>query len=296
MVGHRNASYAWAAASDTSPAISQRGDGLAGSLGEGGGEGVARGRPSDVTVVFLHGWALAQHSYEKALEGVAALGCEVYAPAMPGFGSTAPLPRRSLSLGGYAEWVAEFLTVVGLDRPILAVGHSFGGAVAVRLAHDSDGSVGSLVLVDSVGSRAWRPYGTSARPMAERPLWDWGARLPSDLYVARGALRLMSAVMEDAVANLVGHPLALWRAGLLARSADVVSELAELHRRGLPVSVLWGDRDSLLPRACFDELCTAAGSQGELVPGRHSWLLADPDAFAVAMRAPVEAFPRAGAH
>jgi len=73
----------------------------------------------------------------------------------------------------------------------------------------------------------------------------------------------------------------------LARRADLTAELAVLKARRLPVLVLWGDKDAIIPRASFDSLCAALGSPGEVVSGHHSWLLADPDAFGEAMVAPV---------
>src|SRR5436190_21359514 len=87
-------------------------------------------------VVFLHGWALGQHAYKRALKRLVRLGCQVYAPALPGFGGSAPLPPERCNLAGYAAWLDAFLAEVGVDEPVVAVGHSFGGGVATKLAHD----------------------------------------------------------------------------------------------------------------------------------------------------------------
>ncbi len=35
----------------------------------------------------------------------------------------------------------------------------------------------------------------------------------------------------------------------------------------------------MIPRSAFDAMCVALGSEGEVVDGSHSWLLADPDHF-----------------
>ena len=43
--------------------------------------------------------------------------------------------------------------------------------------------------------------------------------------------------------------------------------------------VLWGTRDGIIPRESFDALCAAVGTEGKVVDGSHSWLLADPDGF-----------------
>ena len=48
--------------------------------------------------------------------------------------------------------------------------------------------------------------------------------------------------------------------------------------------VLWGTRDQLLQRRSLETLCHALGDPDVVtVPGAHSWLLADPDAFGEVM-------------
>jgi pimeloyl-ACP methyl ester carboxylesterase len=139
------------------------------------------------------------------------------------------------------------------------------------------------VLVNSVGGSAWARTGSTVRSMAERPLWDWGLHFPTDVLPLGQLRRVLPIILEDALPNAMRNPLALWRIGNLARKADLTTELEELKRRELPVVVLWGDRDTIIPRASFDALCLALGSQGEVLHGHHSWLLADPDAFGEVM-------------
>jgi pimeloyl-ACP methyl ester carboxylesterase len=234
---------------------------------------------SGLPVLFLHGWALGQHSYRRALKRLALLGCQVFAPALPGFGGTADLPAAQFSFAGYADWVDGFLDAVGIDEPVLLIGHSFGGGVAITLADELPSRVRHLVLVNSVGGSAW----SATRSMADRPLWDWGVRFPSDVFPLGQLTRLLPVVLEDAVPNAVRNPRALWRVAQLARKADLTPQLQHLRERRLPVLVLWGDKDQIIPRASFDALCEALGSEGSVVTGSHSWLLADPDAFAAAL-------------
>jgi pimeloyl-ACP methyl ester carboxylesterase len=243
------------------------------------------GRPARYAVVgeglpvlFLHGWALAHHTYRGVVERIAAKDCQVWAPAQPGFGGTPDLPREEFSLRGYADWAAAFLDAVEVDEPVVAVGHSFGGGVAIRLAFDHAARVRSLVLVNSIGGSAWR-RGKRLTSLAERPLWDWGLHFPSDIWPLPQATRVLPVLLEDAVPNLLRRPGSLWKVANLARSADLRPELEELKRRGLPVTVLWGSRDGVIPRESFEALCVALGAQGRVVPGSHSWLLADPDGF-----------------
>jgi pimeloyl-ACP methyl ester carboxylesterase len=239
-------------------------------------------------VVFLHGWGLGQHAYKRALKRLVAMGTRVYAPALPGFGGTADLPERAFSLDGYAEWVDGFLAAVKIDEPVFLVGHSFGGGVAVQTAHDFAERVGTLVLVNSIGGSAWNGNGSAIRSMSERPLWDWGLHFPSSVLPIPQLTRVLPVLMEDAVPNLIRNPRAFWKVAGLARRADLTAELEELKRRGLPVVVFWGEGDQVVTRDSFDALCAAIGSNGEVVEGSHSWLLADPDAFGEVMTNVVE--------
>ncbi|MCY7300962.1 MAG: hypothetical protein LH616_17365, partial [Ilumatobacteraceae bacterium] len=66
-------------------------------------------------VVLLHGWALAHHTYRNVIETIAAQGCQVIAPAMPGFGGTSELRGDALSLRGYALWVADLLDSLDIE-------------------------------------------------------------------------------------------------------------------------------------------------------------------------------------
>lgn len=244
-----------------------------------------------VPVVFLHGWLLGHRSYRAAAERLIQLGCRVYAPSLPGFGGTAELRGRRFSLRGYGRWVDAFCDAVEISEPVFLVGHSFGGGVAIKVAHDHPERVRSVVLVDSIGGDAWK-LGRTMRRLAERPIWDWGLHVHDDFWPLGQAARVIPAMLEDAVPNMVRNPLAVLRVAQLARSADLSRELAVLRERRTPVHVLWGVRDGLIPQPSFDAMCLALGASGQVVEGSHSWLLADPDAFGEHLAGCMQLSPR----
>ena len=253
------------------------------------------GRPADFGVagdgpplVFLHGWGLGYRSYKRALKRLVLDGATVFAPALPGFGATAELPASARNMAGYAAWLAEFCATMAITEPVALVGHSFGGGVAIQTAHDYPALVRSLVLVNSVGGSAWSEHGSVVHAMAERPLWDWGLHFSADIMPVAQIRKVLPVILGDVLGNLFRNPVSIFRAGGVARRADLTDQLEELRRRQLPIVVLWGEADRILPRPAFDSLCAAAGVTGGdsrrvMVPGAHNWLLADPHGFAEVM-------------
>lgn len=232
-------------------------------------------------VVFLHGWGLSHRTYRHGLERLVSHGVRVYAPALPGFGGTPSLPAEEFRLEGYADWVAAFVTALEVEGPVTLVGHSFGGGVALRTAHDHPELVARLVLVNSIGGSVWSRRGEMPVLMKDRPVWDWGLHLAAHAVSLRSLTRIVPVIAADALPNAVLHPSVLWRVGRLARDANLSAELEELKRRRLPVVILWGRDDTVIPWACAESLAVAlGGSEIVTVPGNHSWLLADPGRFA----------------
>jgi pimeloyl-ACP methyl ester carboxylesterase len=246
-------------------------------------------RCGDMPVLFLHGWAVGPHSYGAPLGQLRDFGCDVFAPAQPGFGGTPSLEGSDWGFAGYARWAADYLDALGVDRPVTVVGHSFGGGVAIQLAHDQRQRVAAVVLCNAVGGFPWAgPAGPE--PIAERPWWEWGRVIGTDLLAAPSAIRVLPALLGEAVPNLVSNPLAMWRVGEFVRKAHLLEEIAALGEAGVPVTLVWSDRDRLVPHAGFTALCRAASVDGEVVPGGHSWLIAEPRRFAdIVLRAMVDA-------
>lgn len=244
------------------------------------GRNAAYGEAGDgEPLIFLHGWGLGHHSYKRAMKRLVRLGVRVIAPALPGFGGTAELPAEEFSIEGYADWVARFLDELAIDEPVFIVGHSFGGGVAISFAHRHTDRVRLVVLINSIGGSVWREKGSIVKSMKERPLWDWGIHFPADVMPVRQVTKVLPVILEDAIPNLLRNPAALWKVANLARHADLRQELEDLKEKNVPLLILWGQEDRIITQAAFNDLCMAAKTEGDVVSGGHTWLLADPDAF-----------------
>jgi magnesium chelatase accessory protein len=86
------------------------------------------------TLLLLHGTGAATHSW-RALLPLLARHFAVIAPDLPGHGFTSPAPSAARSPVGMAAALGALLAQLG-SRPLLAVGHSAGAALAARMSLD----------------------------------------------------------------------------------------------------------------------------------------------------------------
>lgn len=227
-------------------------------------------------LLFLHGWGLTPHAYATAVRGLCGAGVRILAPSLPGFGRSSPLRLRA-GLGEYAERVAGLIDVIDPEKPCFVVGHSFGGGVALRLAHDRSDLVRSLTLINAVGG---------AGPHAAWSPWSWQRW-------ARGALTelhprnwLSSAatagVLADALPAILRRPLHVASSGLVALTANLAEQAQAVVDAGVPVVFVWGDRDRLIGPGRYAGVSLPLGP--DVVVGGHGWMLTEPAEFAAAVR------------
>jgi pimeloyl-ACP methyl ester carboxylesterase len=260
-------------------------------LGRAAGYGVGGDGPP---IVFLHGWGLSGRTYRAALKRLLAQGFQVWAPALPGFDGSSALVSGSDDLAQYAAWVDAFCAAVGIGGPVVLMGHSFGGAVAIQTAHDWPERVRGLVLINSIGGTAWERDRALMKTVAQRPLWDWGLHFPKDVLPVRQLRRVLPVILESVLPNVMRDPRAFWHVASIARLADLTDELQELKARRLPVVLLWGERDELVTRASFEAMREHLGNPLSItVDGGHSWMLADPDGFGEIITNVIAAIPEA---
>lgn len=242
------------------------------------------GTETEPLVVLVHGWGLAHSSYRRAAEALGARGCHVVVPDLPGFGWTTDLPLTRVTFERFAEALEGYLRTV-LDRtgeglkPVHLVGHSFGGAVAVQLAHDAPDIVASVSLVSAASGVTWSRDEKTERLLSERPLWDWAFHLLTEFPLKEFPVAA-TPVFRDLGHNLLWHFPSLGLVAHITRQCDLRSELAAVVASGIPVHVIRGSRDEVVTQACFDDQCQAAGCAGTVVEGNHGWPLTDPEDFA----------------
>jgi pimeloyl-ACP methyl ester carboxylesterase len=110
-------------------------------------ERVGKGKP----VVILHGWADSSNGWQAFRNGLADT-FDVISIDLPGFGGT-EVPTMAWGLDEYAAFVGAFLKKIRV-KPYALIGHSNGGAIAVRGLANGSLSTERLVLLDSAGIRS----------------------------------------------------------------------------------------------------------------------------------------------
>jgi len=197
-------------------------------------------------VLALHGWARTHRDFDAVLAPATSPGpgpttgdpvgqLDAVALDLPGFGATPP-PPGAWGSADYAASVAEVLDE--MDQPVVVLGHSFGGLVAVQLAAARPRSVKALVLTGA-------PLRTSATPR-RRP----SARFRLARALNRAGI-LGDARMEAARRR---HGSADYRAAEGVMRQVLVKVVAEHYDEALtaiacPVSMIWGDDDTAAPLA-----------------------------------------------
>jgi magnesium chelatase accessory protein len=89
---------------------------------------------SGPALLLLHGTGASTHSW-RDLAPLLAQNFTILAPDLPGHGFTQALPPERLSLRGMSDALGELLTSLAV-QPMLAIGHSAGAAIMVRMSLD----------------------------------------------------------------------------------------------------------------------------------------------------------------
>lgn len=222
-------------------------------------------------LLLIHGMAGTCANWSEVI-GPLARDHTVIAPDLPGHGESAP-GGGDYSIGGLATGLRDLLLALGHERATL-VGHSLGGGVAMQLSYLFPEMVERLVLVSSGG------LGPEVSPVLR------AATLPgADIFISA------TAGVGQRVGSVVGRGLSLFglrpnadlaevtrayasledgrrRAAFLATLHAVVGARGQrvdardrLHlAESVPVLIVWGARDSIIPVGHGEEA-------HEMIPG-----------------------------
>lgn len=179
-------------------------------------------------VLGLHGWARSHTDLAPILHDLDAISVD-----LPGFGAS-PKPTVAWSTADYAAALDPILDE--MSRPLVVVGHSFGGRVAVHIAARRPASVAGLVLCGV--------------PLLRRA---GGAPSPNPIFRIGRALHRVGLVPEarmETLRNKYGSDDYRNTTGVMREIfVKAVNETYEapLGKLTCPVELVWGDNDTAAP-------------------------------------------------
>ncbi len=171
---------------------------------------------SGPTLLLVHGFPLDHTMWQGQLDGLSK-SHRVIAVDLPGFGQSF-VPAGEVTIVRFADWVAEFIDVVGLAGPLTVGGLSMGGCIALQFALRHPAKLNRLILCD-------------CRAVADPPEVQKTRYEAADRVLREGPGFLAEAM-----------PARLFSAHTREQNPAVVTAVQEVIRRTAPTGVAGGSR------------------------------------------------------
>jgi magnesium chelatase accessory protein len=204
----------------------------------------------DETLLLLHGTGASVHSF-AALMPLLAGRFRLLAVDLPGHGQTSRPAAAQWTLPGMGRAIGTLLGALGM-QPTVAVGHSAGAALAVRMAVDGCIAPREIVAING----AFLPYGGALAPLLSplaRLLYAqaWVPRLfarrAADPAVVRRLIEGTGSRLDDA--GLAAYQALMQRPGQAEAALGMMAHwdlralARDLPRLGVPLHLLVGAGD-----------------------------------------------------
>lgn len=213
---------------------------------------VTAGMPGASPVVLIHGIGSRAAADWDGLIPLLARDYRVLAFDLPGFGGSSKR-NEPYTPGNYAAFVRHVVEREFGTRPVRIVGHSLGGAIALRYAALHPGQVTALVLADVPGLLHRMAY--------SKYLTHLGIDFLPNLYPTQNDhLRNLATSVIGLVERMQPEPEAIvinpkFRKSFLNEDPAKIAGLAlaledfsaDLARVTMPTLLLWGGRDEIAP-------------------------------------------------
>jgi pimeloyl-ACP methyl ester carboxylesterase len=209
------------------------------------------------TIVLLHGWGDTMAGVRGLAEALKSR-YRVLLVDLPGFGGT-QAPTGVWGLDDYAQFLRDLLDKIDEKKIFAVIGHSNGGAIAIRGLSAETFTADKLVLLASAGIRGEYKgrmralkYLTKAGKVLASPLPKAvQRRLRHRLYKTVGSDLLVAEHLQESFKKVVAQ--------------DVRADAAKLS---VPVLLIYGDQDGDTPVWYGEAFHQAiSGSTLEILPG-----------------------------
>jgi len=232
------------------------------------------GRP----LVFLHGFPLSRDTWRKQIH-IFRSSYRVIAPDLRGFGGSATLPGPT-TMRQYATDVRALLEQA-VTGPVMLVGHSMGGYVALALLRQFPGMLRGLVLVSTRAGADTADGAMARRVMAEKVNAE-GIQVVLDAIAPKMlAAGNSNPQLAEEVRRLMATSKPEGVIGALLGMAGRPDATEGLARIMVPTLIITGADDALMPPEESEALHKKIrGSQLRIIPhAGHLVALEQPEEF-----------------
>lgn len=247
--------------------------------------------PGDATLrtyVLLHAFPLGANMWEPQIRTIPG-GWRLITPDLRGFGGSTELDSVSaLSIGDYADDVADLLTELSIERAVIG-GLSMGGYAAFALLQSKPDIIDALILADTRAGADTPEARANRRNMLalvdrEGPQGVAREMMPKLLG---DTTRETNQTAEATVRRLIKQQSPVAIRGAIQRMMHRPDSTALLATIGVPTLVIAGEEDTLIPVQEAERMRDAVkGSKLVTIPAAgHLSNLEQPDAFNQALSA-----------
>ena len=236
-----------------------------------------------VPLVFVHGFPLTRGCWQPQVDDLSS-SFRTIAPDLPGFGGR-PAASTAVTMDSFADDVESLLADLGTE-PVVLVGHSMGGYIALAFARRHPKLLRGLVLVATRSGRDTDAAAAGRRATAEK--------------VRAGGIEVVADAMAPkmlAPANRNSQSLAAIRGLMMSASRDgVIGALLGMADRpdstpglsevSVPTLVITGADDEVMDPSESAALAAAIrGSRLRTIPDAgHMVAWEQPAAFSLELR------------
>ena len=238
--------------------------------------GAGEGKP---TVLLIHGIAGSSNTWREMIPRLED-HFHVIAPDLPGHGESS-LEFDDYSLGSMASALRDLLVVKGVTR-CTVIGQSLGGGVALQFVYQYPEFCERIALIDSGGLGKEVSWILRMLAVPGAGLLLSGAAAPVFVNAGKSVRRffqdkgIRAASMDESWAAFEslgrpGHRRAFFKTlrSVVDNTGQAVSAANRFHLAGqLPVQLIWGDRDPIIPVSHGHATHEAIpGSRLAIIPG-----------------------------
>lgn len=227
-------------------------------------------------VVILHGWGMSSFYWLPISKKLAQNNFRAIAIDLPGSGESSA-PKAVWGNDEYADFILNFLNQIGIEKFNL-IGHSFGGALAIKIAAGHPEKVNKVILCDAAFIRGERlNFRQKISKFLAGIAPGFIKKLPGHQYLEKAVYRLAgvtdyyqsSGIMRDIFKKVINE--------------DASDLAAQIKKSCL---IIWGEKDLATPLSDGIILNNLVmGSQLKIIPEvGHNPYRKKPDEFFEAVR------------